>query len=340
MKLSAIFFIIGSSCFSQTLFSPNTLIYNSFPAPYIASASTTYDVPFAAWNAFSGVGTGSYWLGTNSGVDWLQYQSGDGTTNTLSQYSITIDAPDSITRAPKNWQMQGSLDCSTWSTLDTQTNVIAWIAGQTKTYAVSSSTPYSCWRLNITANNGNTYTDVSALKLYAASANFPVNFAPKNMTSDTAPSPLAASASTEFADAFKAFDGAIGSGNSWVGSGGGTDYVQIFFGSATVYVPMAYTVVGASTSASRSPKSWTFQGSSNGSSWTTLDTETNQTAWATGGAPQARSYTFTTGTAYTFYRLNITANNGDATYTDVNEIYIWKSPAAPTPPESSYAIIH
>ncbi|MBS1983112.1 MAG: hypothetical protein JST16_02975 [Bdellovibrionales bacterium] len=57
------------------------------------------------------------------------------------------------------------------------------------------------------------------------------------------------------------------------------------------------------------PKDWTFQGSSNGSSWTTLDTRSSETGWSQN---QKRSYTVSSPASYAYYRLNITNNNGTA----------------------------
>jgi hypothetical protein len=69
--------------------------------------------------------------------------------------------------------------------------------------------------------------------------------------------------------------------------------------------------------AARAPKDWTLKGSNNGSSWTTLDTRTNETSW---GDFELRSYAVTGAAAYRYFRLNITANNGDGTYTEVDEL--------------------
>ncbi len=55
-----------------------------------------------------------------------------------------------------------------------------------------------------------------------------------------------------------------------------------------------------------SPKNWTFEGSDNGSTWTILDTETNQviTTWAT-----KQEYSFVNPNYYRYYRINISAVN-------------------------------
>ena len=56
------------------------------------------------------------------------------------------------------------------------------------------------------------------------------------------------------------------------------------------------------------PKNWTLLGSNDGESWTTLDTRTNQADTANS---DTRTYAIANTTAYMYYRLNITASNGD-----------------------------
>jgi hypothetical protein len=63
---------------------------------------------------------------------------------------------------------------------------------------------------------------------------------------------------------------------------------------------------------------WTFEGSNDGSAWTTLDTQTGQTTWTL----LTKAYDFTNSTAYLYYRLNVSANNGDATFLEISEITI------------------
>lgn len=89
-----------------------------------------------------------------------------------------------------------------------------------------------------------------------------------------------------------------------------------------------YGITSANDASDRDPKSWTLQGSNDGSSWTTLDTRTGQTFSA---RFQTLTYSFANTTGYIYYRLNITANNG-AGATQLSE---WKligaasGPAAP-----------
>jgi hypothetical protein len=143
--------------------------------------------------------------------------------------------------------------------------------------------------------------------------------APVDMTSNTAPSPYVASASTNYpAGGFlpwNAFDGTLGV-PGWTGTNHGSDWLQIYLGSPWLLQAYAIVVSGAS----RAPTAWTMQGSNNGTTWTTVDTQTGQTAWTAGvlntytpAAPVA---------AYAYYRLNIMAG-GDGTYTNVGQLYLY-----------------
>ncbi|OLB77055.1 MAG: alpha-mannosidase [Actinobacteria bacterium 13_2_20CM_2_71_6] len=68
-----------------------------------------------------------------------------------------------------------------------------------------------------------------------------------------------------------------------------------------------YTLTSANDAPERDPRDWTLQGSTDGTTWTTLDTRTGQTFTDRG---QNKDYGFTNSTAYQFYRLDITANGG------------------------------
>src|SRR4051812_13077070 len=69
-----------------------------------------------------------------------------------------------------------------------------------------------------------------------------------------------------------------------------------------------YQLASANDAPGRDPQDWQFQGSNNGTDWTTLDTRPGQNF---AGRFMANTYDFTNATAYSYYRLNITRNHGD-----------------------------
>jgi hypothetical protein len=77
-----------------------------------------------------------------------------------------------------------------------------------------------------------------------------------------------------------------------------------------------YTVTSSFDKIGRDPKDWQFQGSNDGTNWTTLDTQSGQ---AFANRFQQNSYTVATPGAYRYYRLNITSNNGDTGFVDLGE---------------------
>ncbi|MBT1711787.1 hypothetical protein KK062_26335 [Fulvivirgaceae bacterium PWU5] len=76
------------------------------------------------------------------------------------------------------------------------------------------------------------------------------------------------------------------------------------FQSNTSNVVNKYTITSANDVPARDPRNWTLQGSNNGTSWTTINTQTNQTF---ASRFLTKTYTFSNSTAYTYYRLNVSA---------------------------------
>ncbi|GII55922.1 hypothetical protein Pth03_43110 [Planotetraspora thailandica] len=70
-----------------------------------------------------------------------------------------------------------------------------------------------------------------------------------------------------------------------------------------------YALTSANDAPGRDPKDFTVQGSNDGNEWTDLDSRTGQTFT---GRFATNTYSFTNTTAYTYYRLNVTANSGDS----------------------------
>ncbi|MBW8898595.1 MAG: discoidin domain-containing protein [Massilia sp.] len=81
-----------------------------------------------------------------------------------------------------------------------------------------------------------------------------------------------------------------------------------------------YTVISSTDLVGRDPKDWQFQGSNDGVTWTTLDTQSGQ-AFAT--RILQKTYTVATPGAYRYYRLNITSNNGDTGFTTLAELGLY-----------------
>lgn len=105
-------------------------------------------------------------------------------------------------------------------------------------------------------------------------------------------------------EAWKAFDG---DDNTYFVAGAGNDSGFIGYKFATPTVVNAYTIRPANPTIG-APKDWTFQGSNDGTTWTTLDTKANVAIWS-----YPSRFGFTNSTAYLYYRINISATNNGPT---------------------------
>ena len=128
------------------------------------AANDSANNPTNARSAFD-QNSGTEWFHT--GVSgWLQYDLGH--TERVQRYTV-ISANDRDPRDPKDWQFQGSTDGSTWTTLDTQSNQVFATRLKLKTYTIANPASYRYYRLNITANNGDsTFTDLAEFGLFAS----------------------------------------------------------------------------------------------------------------------------------------------------------------------------
>ncbi len=85
--------------------------------------------------------------------------------------------------------------------------------------------------------------------------------------------------------------------------------VQIVFQLSSPKAINTYKLQSSTLANTFDPKNWTFQGSNNGTSWTTLDTQTDTVFFERN---HSQLYLFENDTEYAYYRLSITANNGAA----------------------------
>lgn len=82
-------------------------------------------------------------------------------------------------------------------------------------------------------------------------------------------------------------------------------WVQLKFSSAQILG--AYTLTSGNDAPERDAKDWNLQGSNDGSTWTLLDSKSGESF---SDRNLTKRYDFNNHTAYTYYRLNITANGG------------------------------
>lgn len=179
---------------------------------------------------------------------------------------------------------------------------------------------------SLTPNGTNVWFNTEDGKQYQSSfiadgsTNTSTTDAVPTMTSNTAPSGVSSASSFAVGyEAYKAFDDITStSSNYWsTSAGNNTGWLQYLFASPKAI--NKYTL-RASNVVARTPKDWTIKASNTGvfgGEEVTLDTVTDETGWA---SDEVRTFTFSNATQYSYYRLDVSANNGDASYVALYEM--------------------
>ena len=124
--------------------------------------------------------TATKWLdaGGTDGQSWITYHYGGGAEYKIARYSIT-SANDFPVRDPKDWNLEGSDDNSTWIILDTQSGIEFISRFQTKNFTIANESVgnYNYYRLNITdiwdAPSANS-VQLSEIELYECTPQFTI----------------------------------------------------------------------------------------------------------------------------------------------------------------------
>jgi len=115
--------------------------------------------------AFDGNTATKWYAGNGVKTGWIAYQFMPAASRTVTSYSIS-SANDVPVRDPNAWQLQGSNDGQTWTTVDTRTGEVFAARFQTNKYTCTTPGAYSHYRLNVTRNNGGTDLQLSELQLF------------------------------------------------------------------------------------------------------------------------------------------------------------------------------
>ena len=145
-----------------------------------------------------------------------------------------------------------------------------------------------------------TTTSVNTLTNVALGVNTTLSDVIPLMTSATTPSGIVSASSTNGNNyPYLAFDRS--NGTIWGASGTNTGWLSYQFPTGKIIKKYGFYTYSNNIN---NIKTWTFEGSNNGLTWTTLDTQTNYvTAISTFYAFDISSNT----TSYTYYRINVTA---------------------------------
>ena len=219
-------------------------------------------------------------------------------------------ANDEPTRDPKSWTFYGSNDGTAWTKLDTRSNVSFGGRFATKKFSFVNETVYEWYKLDVTQNCGASLVQFSSLDLYvgagAGTPEDPEESVPSEIDASAINGPTAYSGHS----VAMAFDGSVSS--KYVSEILTEVEHEVFtFRLASAEVITHYALSNGDDHLERDPRDWSFYGSNNGSDWTLLDTRSYQNF---GGAMKTKAYGFENGTAYLWFKLDITAVVGPDTW--------------------------
>ena len=251
----------------------------------------------------------------------VTYDFGEDNATILNAYRIYFNSSSSSGvngRAPAAWTFQGSNDNANWATLDSHANETNWVKGTAREFYFSNGTPYRYYRLHVTEFAADGYLEMYQLEYFSRPM---VTSTDYGMTDLTEPgeehltgssTPLYGSVSHLFDNIFTyRYDGNHVNDHRILVHQSNLPFNIVYdFGAGANTAVAAYRIYYDSTrgDATRAPSAWTFDGSNDGTSWTTLDSRTGETLWS---VPDARIFYLINNTPYRYYRLHVTATNGD-----------------------------
>ena len=241
------------------------------------------------------------WLTGGVPTGWVQYQFLNNQAFAINSYAIT-SANDSADRDPKAWTLSGSNDGTTWTVVDTRSGETWSARFQRRAFKCTNTTPYKIYKLNVTQNNGSgNLMQFSELELI------------ENGVSRTGYGKVSWSSQIGWNEGgLRPFDKLTGS--KWLTAGGNsTGWLQYRFLGAGAYAVNGYSITSANDAPGRDPRDWTLQGSNDGTSWTILDTRVGE-SWQVDADEhrlERHAFEFNNAVAYSYYKLDVTSNNGD-----------------------------
>ena len=166
MVANATYVSMNNSARARTI-ATTQMTANNAPSPFVAAASNSAGSGFEPFRAFDrSYATGSnYWQTLSPTTSaWLSYDFGSGNSVVIDGY--TIFGSDSTVPNPFTWQLQGSDNNSTWTTLHSVTSTPIPANGTYSVASIGNPTGYRYYRLNVTAVNGGNIIRVTELELY------------------------------------------------------------------------------------------------------------------------------------------------------------------------------
>ncbi|OXS65740.1 hypothetical protein B1B04_24855 [Lysinibacillus sp. KCTC 33748] len=284
---------------------------------FIATASSEYSINYQPWGAFDR--GDNYWASSSgSSSGWISCEF--PTPRKIIKFTIKnrIDRT-----SPKIFSFDG-FDGVNWIVLFKEDSSPNWKDGEKREYYINNTNEYKRYRINISQSQSvGTYPEIAEIEmmeeliykktlLQSNNKTYSLEsidtWSTTRMTSNTAPSPLIASASSEYStvmQAWRAFDGTI---SRWESKGNGEAWIQINFGKIIKVNKMTLRADG--TYPERAPKIFEIQCSNDGVSFDTISSITDEKSWSKG---ESKEYHFNNNKGYSIYRLRIISNFNNAT---------------------------
>jgi hypothetical protein len=304
---------------SNTIWTPSAQYYSS-AGDYTRSPVTTTTVDGISYSG-----------------EWLQIQL--PTAIVLHKYAL-LSRTNDVVRSPKLFYVAGSNNGTTWTMLDTETGVTAWVSGLLSEFTVNKkSTAYNYFRLIVNQTNGGTWLSIQQWELYSSPFNG-VKYPIAAMTSDTTTfngtalgcGTYRTTYSSTWADngylGWRAFtneaDDAFHISNDGAGAGVGGGLYRGTNGAYTGTVSTTisgsnvlgewlqielphpirltrYSLLSRRTNSNQSASTWRIAGSNDSNTWIEVDSESGITGWV---ADVAKTFIATNATvAYKYYRM-------------------------------------
>jgi len=244
------------------------------------------------------------WL-ANGATGWVQFEFLNNQAFPINSYAIT-SANDAADRDPRDWTLLGSNDGTNWTVVDSRTGQTFAARFLRRVFKCTNTTPYRIYKLDVTKNNGSgNLMQFSELELI------------ENGISRTAYYQFSWSTQINNNESAKLVLDKL-TASKWLTLGGNvTGWLQYQFLGKGAYAINGYRIASANDSPGRDPSAWTIQGSHDGTEWFVIDTRTGE-SWPE--RFQYREFAFDNAVAYSYYKMDITANNGDATLTGFSEL--------------------
>nr|WP_246506578.1 Ig-like domain-containing protein [Kistimonas asteriae] len=134
---------------------------------FVVSASGQATADYAAHKAFDGVDASSAnnansWA-TAGSSGWLQVDTGEPIT--VWRYDLKAIGRDQG-REPRDWQLLGSNDGVNFEVIDSHSSVTDWSLREVKDFELDEPATYRYFKLDISSNNGDSYTGVDGFQLF------------------------------------------------------------------------------------------------------------------------------------------------------------------------------